>query len=465
MRCNQDKSPFATCAFLTLWVLAVVDSAATSPNFVLIVADDLGYGDLQCYGSRSNHTPNIDALARHGVRFLDFHTSGPMCTPTRVSILTGQYQQRFGARFDGPLSGESDRNVGLPHAAITIAEVLKEAGYVTACFGKWHLGYQPPWLPLGQGFDEFRGLGSGDGDHHTHIDRWGNEDWWHNNELAREDGYTTDLLTKHSVTFIEKHRDRPFFLYLPHLAIHFPWQGPKDPSHRVKGENYKNDKWGVIPDPTDVRPHVAAMVEAIDRSTGDIVATLRRLQLDERTVVFFTSDNGGYLNYGNRFQNISSNGELRGQKGTLYEGGHRVPLIVSWPRSIRPAKTDAVAHSNDLFPTIAALAAADVQGLKLDGVDLSSLLINQSPLPARTLFWRAGDEWAVRSGPWKLVFENGRRELFNLDRDLGERNDVSKQHPKRVTQLAQSWSGWEIDVNQTAAKQIAAQSDEGGVGQ
>ncbi|TWU62549.1 Arylsulfatase [Crateriforma conspicua] len=161
------------------------------PNIVLIVADDLGYGDLGCYGSQVNDTPHIDALASSGLRFTDFHAAGPTCTPTRAAMLTGQYQQRFGRMFDTALSGVRHHDQGLPHEAVTIAEMLKSQGYATACFGKWHLGYRPPWLPTSQGFDIFRGLVSGDGDFHTHVDRSGNEDWWHNDQIEMVQGYTT----------------------------------------------------------------------------------------------------------------------------------------------------------------------------------------------------------------------------------------------------------------------------------
>ena len=174
------RSLFASAIVL---LAAVASPGAVPPNVVLIVADDLGYGDLGCYGSETNQTPHIDQLASHGVRFTDFHSAGPMCTPTRVSILTGQYQQRFGRLFDGPLSGENQRHLGLPSSAVTVAELLKAKGYTTACHGKWHLGFRSPHKPADQGFDEFRGLLAGDGDHHSHIDRYGNEDWWHNGSI------------------------------------------------------------------------------------------------------------------------------------------------------------------------------------------------------------------------------------------------------------------------------------------
>jgi arylsulfatase A len=439
-------------SFSALLFLLIVGAVfpAPPPNIVLIMADDLGYGDLGCYGSGSNRTPHIDALAKGGLRFKDFHASGPMCSPTRAATMTGLYQQRFGAEFDSALSGVSDRDTGLPLEAVTIAEVLKKRGYATACFGKWHLGYQPPFLPPSQGFDEFRGLGSGDGDFHTHIDRSGNEDWWRDNELEPETGYTTDLLTRYSVDFIQRHRERSFFLYVPHLAIHFPWQGPDDPPHRTKGESWHKDKWGVIPDRSNVAPHVKAMIESMDRSVGKTVAALRKWGLEKNTLVIFTSDNGGYLTYGKDFKNISSNGALRGQKGQLFEGGHRVPLIASWPGRIKPGTTDDISHSTDLYATFARLAGGSATELKTDGVDLSPLLFRGKSLPERALFWRKGGEWAARSGRWKVRGMGERAELYDLSADLGETKNLSAKHPSLVERLRKAWRDWEADVNESA---------------
>ena len=427
--------------FCLPFVLTFTQVLAERPNFVLIVADDLGYGDVGCYGNAENKTPHIDALAAAGVRFTDFHSAGPMCTPTRAAMLTGQYQQRFGRKFDGPLSGLRDRDDGLPHEAVTIAEVLKQKGYATACFGKWHLGYQPPWLPPNQGFDEFRGLGSGDGDFHTHINRWGREDWWRDNKIDMDEGYTTELLTRYSVDFIERHRDRPFFLYVPHLAIHFPWQGPKDPPHRRHGKDYTNDKWGIIPDPGNVRPHVRAMIESLDDSVGQIVAALKKWKLDGNTLLIFTSDNGGYLTYGRNFRNISSNGPLRGQKGSVYEGGHRVPTIIRWTGRINPTVTPETAHSTDLLPTLASLAGISPENVNSDGVDLKPLLLRHEALPERMLFWRVHSRRAVRSGPWKLCIagDDQPAELYNLDDDLGEQHNIASRHAQRVAQLSAAW--------------------------
>ena len=345
----------------TTTVLSAADRAA--PNIVFILADDLGYGDIGCYGSTVNRTPHLDRLAAGGTRFTDFHSNGPMCSPTRAAFLTGLYQNRFGRRFESALSGVR-RDAGLPLSAVTIAEVLKQAGYATGMFGKWHLGYEAPYLPTNQGFDEFRGLVSGDGDHHTQIDRSGNEDWWKDTAIAMEKGYTADLITRHSVDFIERHRDQRFFLYVPHLAIHFPWQGPNDPPHRKAGVAYHKDKWGVIPDRSNVRPHVTAMIESLDGSVGEIVAALEGHNLTEKTLVVFTSDNGGYLDFAGGFERISDMGPLRGERGSIYEGGHRVPAIFSWPGTITPSVCHETVMTFDLFPTFAALSGTQTDGTK-----------------------------------------------------------------------------------------------------
>jgi len=421
-------------------------ASAKPPNFVLIVADDLGYGDLGCYGAKTVKSPHLDRLAAEGMRLTDFHSNGPMCSPTRAALLTGLYQQRFGPRFERALSPRTKEEGGLPLDAVTLAEELKRAGYVTGMFGKWHLGYESPYLPTRQGFDEFRGLVSGDGDHHTHIDRSGQEDWWNGERIEMQSGYTADLLTQHAVSFIERNKDRPFFLYVPHLAIHFPWQGPDDPPHRRVGVNYANDKWGVIPDRTNVRPHVEAMIAALDRSVGEIVAALDEYGLERDTLVFFTSDNGGYLTYGKDFRHISSNGPLRGQKGDVFEGGHRVPAIARWPGKIQAGATsDATTITMDLMPTFLELAGQS-PARKLDGVSLTGLLLEGERPKERTLFWRMGNR-AARRGDWKMVWPTrGEPMLFNLNKDLAESENVAATQPEITDQLRQQINAWEKEV-------------------
>ena len=420
------------------------------PNFVVILVDDLGYGDIGCYGNKLNKTPYIDGLAQRGLRCTDFHSNGPMCSPTRAALLTGCYQQRFGEYFDSAIAPGPNRQRGLPLEAVTVAEVLKQSGYATGMFGKWHLGYQPPRMPVNQGFDEFRGLVSGDGDHHTQISRDGRQDWWWNNKIKMEKGYTTELLTDYSVDFIKRQADRPFFLYLAHLAIHFPWQGPDDPPHRVEGTDYARDKWGIIPNRANIAPHVKAMIESVDRSVGRVLTTLDKLKLTENTLVVFMSDNGGYLNYRGGFENISSNGPLKGQKGDVDEGGHRVPAIFHWPGKIAGGEvTHQTVMTMDLFPTCIRLAGSEMPGHQaLDGVDLAPMLFECKALPPRTLFWRKRELRAVRRGPWKLNLSDGQTpHLYDLAADLGETRNVAVTQPGLVQELTSAYDSWEADVN------------------
>ena len=429
--------------------------SATKPNFVLILIDDLGYGDIGCYGHKSNKTPNLNTMAAEGMKFTDFHSNGPMCSPTRAALLTGQYQNRFGRAFESALSAKAHADMGLPPETVTIPEALKKAGYRTGMFGKWHLGYILPYLPTRHGFDEFRGLLTGDGDHHSHISRSGTEDWWNNEKIDMEKGYSVDLITQHSIDFIERNRNKPFFLYVSHLAIHFPWQVPDEQAHRVKGRSYWNlSKLGPERE-GKVEPVVRRMIEAVDVSVGKIMAALKRFGLDNDTFVFFTSDNGGYLDYNGLYKGeISSNGPLRGQKGDVFEGGHRVPAIARWPGRIKAgAVTQETTMTMDLMPTYLELAGAklpepDNQN-KLDGRTLTPVLFEGLPMPERTLFWRRGKDWAVRRGPWKLVGnDKGKIMLFNLENDIGEQKDLAREKLDLVEELLAFYKEWEKDVAQ-----------------
>jgi len=417
------------------------------PNIILILADDLGYGDLACYGHPRNKTPHLDRMAREGLKFTDYHANGPMCSPTRAALLTGKYQHRFGRPFERALSAKSP-HIGLPADAVTIPQVLKNAGYATGMYGKWHLGYQAPHVPTRFGFDDFRGLLTGDGDHISHISRSGKEDWYHNEQIDMEQGYSSELISKHSIDFMRQNKDRPFFLYVAHLVIHFPWQGPGEQAHREAGRDYWSlEKLGPHPE-GEVAPVVQAMVEAVDTSVGEIMAAVSDLGLEESTFVFFTSDNGGYLEYGGRFGGeLSSNAPCRGEKGEVWEGGHRAPAIAWWPGRIEPGGiTHETAMTMDMFPTCAELAGAAAPG-DLDGTTLVPLLFEDKPLPERDLFWRMGKDWAVRRGPWKLVGRDGKAQLFNLDDDIGERTDLSDRKPALVRDLLASLKKWERDVD------------------
>ena len=420
---------------------------AKPPNFIVILADDLGYGDLGCYGHPVNKTPHLDRLAREGMRFTDFHANGPMCSPTRAALLTGQYQNRFGRAFEAALSAKSPED-GLSPEVPTLSSMLKEAGYATAMYGKWHLGYRPPQTPIHFGFDDFRGLLTGDGDHISHISRSGTEDWYHNDAIEMEEGYSSELITRHSIEFMRQNKDYPFFLFVSHLVIHFPWQAPGEAAHRELGRDYWNlEKLGPHPEGS-VAPVVQKMVESVDTSVGAILESVRELNLGENTLVLFLSDNGGYLNYEGKFQGeISSNAPLRGQKTEVWEGGHRVPAIAWWPGHIKPGQvSNETLMTMDILPTCAAFAGAQVPDC-LDGHSFASHVVYGEPIPERTLFWRIGDAKAVRRGPSKLVQAGERPQLFNLETDVGEICDLSGSHPELLQELTASLSAWEREMD------------------
>jgi len=413
------------------------------PNIVLIVADDLGYGDLGCYGNAADRTPHIDALAEGGLKFTDFHSNGAVCSPTRAAMLTGRYQQRMGIE---KALGEGD--TGLSAREQTVAACMRSAGYPTAMFGKWHLGMALEEGPNRHGFDEFRGHRHGALDYVSHVTRYGNVDWWHNETLCNEDGYCTELITDHAVRFIEQQQDKPFFLYVPHSAIHFPWMAPEDAAHRRAGVRYTDLRKLGPHSPEEVGPVVRRMIESLDEGVGRIMETLRRLDLEQKTFVFFASDNGGIRQYAGGFENISDNGPLRAGKGSVYEGGHRVPAIAYWPGRIAGgAVTDQAAMTMDLFPTLALLAGAALpEAVTLDGVDLGPLLLDGAEPPERSLFWRHGTMRAVRRGPWKLCVGDQAPELFNLAEDLAETRDLARQKPALAGALLAELSEWEQEV-------------------
>jgi len=405
------------------------------PNIILIMADDLGYGDIGCYGSTKINTPNIDALAKGGMKFTDYHSNGAVCSPTRAALLTGRYQQRAG--IEGVIYAKGPtRQTGLALEETTFAEVLKTRGYATGIFGKWHLGYNVEFNPARQGFDEFRGYVSGNVDYHSHIDGAGIDDWWKNLEKVPEDGYCTDLITKHGTDFIERHKDEPFCLYLPHESVHSPYQGRKDPPERLPA-----GKKGKTAKGKEIARAYKEMVEVMDEGVGKIVETIKHLGLEHKTFIFFCSDNGATKN--------GSNGALAGFKGSLWEGGHRVPAIACWPGTIKPGTvTTQTVLGMDMFPTMVSIVRAKTQaGLNLDGVDLLGMLTRDEKLPERTLFWRYRKQKAVRKGPWKLLVQNDNLTLYNLDDDLGEKNNLAGNKPETVKMLQAELEAWEKEVS------------------
>lgn len=406
------------------------------PNIVLIMADDLGYGDLGCYGNREIKTPNIDALSRNGLRFTDYHSNGAVCSPTRTALLTGRYQQRAGLEGVIYANGET-RQTGLSLNEITFAEALRKADYATAITGKWHLGYRVDFNPVKQGFDEFWGYVSGNVDYISHIDGAGYSDWWHNSTKTPEEGYSTDLITKHSVEFIEKNKDRPFCLYVSHEAPHFPYQGRNDPAIRVQGKKISGNKKN-----EHAKIAYRQMIEAMDDGVGRIVSTIKKLGLAQNTFIFFCSDNGA-------IRKVGSNGVLNGSKGGLWEGGHRVPAIACWPGKIKPGTTtDQITLSMDLFPTLLALADLPAPaGLKLDGVNLLPSMLSNKKLPDRYVFWRYRGQKVARRGKWKLFINKKNTLLFDLSNDLEETKNLADEYPDLVVKMKTALVNWEKDVS------------------
>jgi arylsulfatase A len=412
------------------------------PNIVMVLVDDMGYADLSCYGSKTIRTPHIDRLAAEGMRFTDFHSNGAVCSPTRAAFLTGRYPQRSG--IEAAIGFVRDE--GVPLQATMVSEVLKAAGYRTAVFGKWHVGHVAHFGPNDQGFDESL-CSNNNPDYHSHVSRDGNVDWYKNQKLADEPGYLVDIVTRNATRFIGENKARPFFLYVPHLAGHFPYQGRSDPPHRTTGRTWDgDDRYGPLPKAERKRAY-REMIEIVDDSVGQIVAALDSAGLRERTLIVLSSDNGGYVS-------VSDNGPHRGEKGNLCEGGHRVGAIANWKGRIKAGATTAVtAMTADLMPTFMAVAKASrPANLKLDGVDLSGVLLRGETLPERPLFWRDADEKAVRVGPWKLIVHEKGTSLYNLSRDPGEASDLASNESQRVRDLTARLAAWEADVGPRAVK-------------
>lgn len=408
------------------------------PNIILIMADDLGYGDISCYGNTSINTPNLDQMAAEGIRFTDFHSNGAVCSPTRAALMTGKYQQRTGV--GGVITAARHRNVGLSIEEITIADELKKYDYTCGIFGKWHLGYPAEYNPSLQGFDTFVGFVSGNVDYHAHIDQEGYLDWWNDTTINNEEGYTTDLITRYGVDFIKENKDKPFFLYLPHEAPHYPFQRRVDKVMRELGQP------GTAKVPTDsIQSIYKEMVEVMDEGIGRIMQTLKETGLDDNTIVIFCSDNGA-AKYGD-------NGVMRGFKASVYEGGHRVPAIVRYSQQIKAGTvSDQPVLTMDLLPTMLDFISEEPSGKNIDGISIKNLLLHQEELPERDLFWSFGNKNAIRSGNWKLVSnkikDKERIELFDLSSDISEENDLAMQKPEIVQQLKQKLKKWHQEVSE-----------------
>lgn len=451
----------ALCLSVALPLLANGARAADQPNFIFFLIDDLGRNDLGCYGSDFYQTPNIDRLAAEGMRFTEAYAACPVCSPTRASIVTGRYPARL--HLTDWLPGRADRpdqmllrpviRQQLPLEEVTIAEALKQTGYVTAHIGKWHLGGEG-FEPQRQGFD-VNIAGDHTGTPLSYFApfktaRKGEpERFMPGLEQAPAGEYLTDRLTAEAERFIERHKDKPFFLYFPHYTVHIPLRGKQALVERHLARK---------PGATHTNAIYAAMIESLDESVGRVLRKLDELKIAGRTVIFFTSDNGGLSVREGPNTPATSNAPLREGKGHLYEGGIREPLLAKWPGVAKPGSVCSVPVSSvDFFPTILEIAGTPAPGAaQLDGVSIVPLL-KQTGAPKRdALYWHyphysnqgGKPGGAVRSGDWKLIefYEDGRWELYNLKDDPGERHDLAALEPKRAQQLAAKLDAWRRSV-------------------
>jgi arylsulfatase A-like enzyme len=438
--------PLVLAVFATV-VTAQSPAAPARPNVVLIITDDVGYGDIGSYGSPDIRTPNIDRLAKEGTRFSDFYAA-PTCTPTRAALITGRYQQRV--RLEQPLPSAPAGDQGLRPTGRSLPQLLKNNGYATGLLGKWHLGYKPEFQPNAHGFEEFFGFLSGFIDYYQHTGGDGKHDLYENGEPVHVTGYMTDLITARSVNFIEQHASRPFFLEVAYNAAHWPFQVPDKPSTAPGNARFVQP----TDDPTSTRKEYAAMLERADQGVGQIVDALKRLGMERNTLVIFTNDNGGEW--------LSRNAPLFHRKGTVWEGGIRVPAIMRWPGRIPAGRTSAqMGITMDLTASVLGVTGTPApDSARLEGINLLPIVEGRSPAIERTFFFRvataARQQRAVRTGDWKLVMDGGNAGaastafLFNLRQDIGERNDIARERPDLVRKLRGLLTAWEADVDAEA---------------
>ena len=443
------------------------EEASRPPNVVFILADDLGYGDVGIYGSEIIDTPNLDELARGGVRFEAGYVTAAVCSPSRAGLMTGRYPQRHGYEFN-----PSGREYGLRLDETTLAEVMRDAGYATGAVGKWQLGWSDGKHPLDRGFDEFFGMQSGT--IFIEPSAEGVENWnpqpisetrqrpiYRGREVVEETGYLTEVLTREALDFIDRHHDEPFFLYLAHYTPHVPLQATAKYLDRYR--HIEDQKTRIF----------AAMVSSLDDSVGEVVARLRELGIEEDTMIVFLSDNGCAL----YVDGACTNGPLRGGKRWFFEGGIRVPFLLSWPAGVEAGQVfEHAVSSLDLLPTFAAAAGAPQPEKPLDGVDLLPYVRGeQAGPPHEALFWRAGPNRAVRRGHWKLWEVNRATEerlaqitrtgdllrdfdaprdsplgqvlrLHDLGVDLGELDTVAGEETGILEELQRALDAWESEL-------------------
>ncbi|HEX6406735.1 MAG TPA: sulfatase-like hydrolase/transferase [Gemmatimonadales bacterium] len=430
------QSTFAAAAYAALPRLR--GPSTRPPNILFILADDLGYGDLSCYGRPDYRTPHIDRLAREGLRFTSNYTAAAICTPTRVGLMTGRYPARLSVGLAEPLA-YGDNSVGLPPDHPTPASLLKRAGYDTALIGKWHLGYLPEYGPIRHGFDEFYGILSGGVDYFNHTVPSGKLDLHEGNVTVDQAGYMTDLLTDRAVQYLRRRHAAPFYLALHYTAPHWPWEGPADTAasrrYRTVADTVKDRFVKGYADGGSLRTF-AGMAERLDQGVGRVLRALEDSGLGRDTFVVFTSDNGG--------ERYSYNWPASDGKGSLHEGGIRVPAIVRWPGRVAAGSvTDQTVITMDWCATMLALGGASADPrYPLDGMDLLPLCQGRPVRMERTLFWRTLEEDAAREMAWKYLRTGEGELLFDIANDPGERADLAAYQPEKLTRLRTQFRAW-----------------------
>jgi arylsulfatase A-like enzyme len=433
-------------SLLALLLAPAAALAAPQPNIVIFYADDLGYGELGCQGyTKDIPTPHIDSIAQNGLRFTNGYVAATYCSPSRAGLMTGRYPTRFGHEFNSVAN-----TVGLRSDQTTMATRLKALGYATAAVGKWHLGNQPENRPTQRGFDEFYGtLNNTPFFHPTNfIDSRLSNDV---QTVTDPNFYTTDAYADRSVDWIEKNKNKPWFLYLPFNAQHAPLQAPKKYLER-------------FPQITDEKRQLfAAMMAGMDDAIGRVLAKIRALGQEENTLIFFIADNGGPTQ-----STTSHNGPLRGFKMTTFEGGPRVPFIAQWKGKLPAGKTyDLPVLNLDILPTAVIAAGGKLDpSWKLDGVDLLPYLTGkQTARPHQTLYWRYGPQWAIRHGDLKLVVSkggSGQPELYDLSTDIGESKDLASAQPAKVKELQALWDKWSAEQANPSTPDSPTKAKKGG---
>lgn len=424
--------------FLLLLIMYHVEGLAQGPNIIYIMTDDMGYGDLSCYGQENYTTPNLDILASQGVKFVNAYAAAPVCTPTRTAFMTGRYPARTPVGLMEPLrSPKLDSAYGLTKDIPSLAALMKESGYETVLIGKWHLGFMPSQSPMENGFDYFFGILSGGADYISYQGTNGTRahDLYENEVKIYPQGYLTDLLAQKSVDFIKQEHNKPFFLNINFNAPHWPWQGPSDPAYPDSIHFTEGGSAFVY----------AAMMKSLDDGIGKIMQALDEAQLNNQTIVIFTNDNGG--------ERYSDNGGLSNSKMTLWEGGIRVPAFVRWTNKINAGiTTQQVATTMDWTATILKAGGAKIsRDFPLDGIDLMPVLTGKRQNVDRTLYWRTfqrSKHKAIRDGKWKYLQDEKGEYLFDLTADPEEKNDLKTKEKRRLERMKAKFAKWEKTVLQ-----------------